>query len=107
MSYSPLASEFVVTHNAVRMALGATWGNVVELVIRKGAMPVGAGLILGTLLAAGLTQLVRGLLFGVTASDPMSFLVAGSVFLILALLASYLPARRAARADPLLVLRQE
>ncbi len=91
----------------VRMALGATWGDVVGLVILKATPPVGAGLLAGTLLAGGATQVLRALHFGVTPSDPPSFLVAGSVFLVVALLASYLPARRAAHTDPLLVLRQE
>jgi predicted permease len=91
----------------VRMALGATWSDVALLVMRKAMQPVGAGLVVGTLVAWGVTQLLRGLLFGVTPSDPTSFLIAGGVLLILALLASSLPAHKAARADPLQVLRQE
>lgn len=90
----------------VRVALGATPAEVVGLVVGDTARPVVAGLIVGTGMGVGLAHAARGLLFGVTPNDPMSFLVAGCGFALVGFLASYVPARTAGRTDPLVVLRQ-
>ncbi len=91
----------------IRMALGAGADNVLRLVIRQGMVPVIAGVILGLAGALAGTRLLRGLLFGVGATDPIAFLTV-TVFLVgTALTAIWLPARRAARSDPMLALRNE
>lgn len=91
----------------VRMALGADLGAVVRLVLRQGIRLALTGAVVGLLAAAGLTQLVRSFLFGVSPLDPVTF---GGVLLLLAgvsLLACWLPARRAAKVDPMVALRSE
>jgi putative ABC transport system permease protein len=91
----------------IRAALGATRGDIGSLVLFRGARLVGIGLLLGfgaALLARGL---VSGLLFGVTAYDPTTFAVVSFFLILVALVAVVLPARRAARLDPLRALRSE
>jgi putative ABC transport system permease protein len=90
----------------IRMALGAGRGNVVGLMIRQAARPAAAGLTLGLLAALLGTRVLSRLLFGVSPTDPATF--AGVLILLagVALLASYLPARRAACVDPQVVLRE-
>jgi ABC-type antimicrobial peptide transport system permease subunit len=75
--------------------------------VRQGLLLAGIGAALGLAVAAGLTRLMSFLLFGVTALDPLTYGVFSSLLLIVAALASYIPARRAARLDPVLVLRAE
>jgi predicted permease len=89
----------------IRMALGASPRNILHLVIRQGMTLAFAGVTLGLAAALLLARLIRSLLFGVQASDPLTF--AGIAFLlaIITLLACYVPARRAARIDPLISLR--
>ncbi len=91
----------------IRMALGAGADNVLRLVIRQGMVPVIAGVILGLAGALAGTRLLRGLLFGVGATDPIAFLTVTVFLLGTALAASWVPARRAARSDPMLALRNE
>jgi predicted permease len=91
----------------IRMALGATRAQVVWLVLRQGLATVGIGLVLGVAGAFGLTRLVSRLLDYVGELDPLAFLVAPAVLLAVALVATWLPARRASRMDPMVALRSE
>jgi putative ABC transport system permease protein len=96
------------THEiGVRMALGARGADVLGMVMRQGASLAVAGAIGGLLGAAAVTRLLRGMLFGVTPLDPMAYVGAGVLLLGAAALACYLPARRAARLDPVRALRVE
>jgi predicted permease len=91
----------------IRMALGGTARDVLRLVLQQGVRMVGAGLVVGLVAAWGLTRLMARFLFGVSPSDPLTY---GSVILLLsaiALLACWLPARRATRVDPGIALRYE
>jgi predicted permease len=89
----------------VRMALGADRNAVLGLVLRQGLTLVGIGLVLGTIVAVGLSTALSGLLYGVRPLDPISFAAAAAILLSVAALACYLPARRASRFDPLTALR--
>jgi putative ABC transport system permease protein len=91
----------------IRMALGADTGNLLRLVVGQGMRPVLAGVGLGVAGALAGTRLLRGMLFGVGPTDPVTFLAVTAFLLAVALLASYLPARRAARSDPMIALRNE
>jgi ABC-type antimicrobial peptide transport system permease subunit len=96
------------THEiGVRMALGARGTDVLGMVMRQGALLAGAGALAGLLGAAAVTRLLRGMLFGVTPLDPLAYVGAGVLLLAAAALACYLPARRAARLDPVRALRTE
>ena len=90
----------------VRMALGAGRGQVVRLVVGQGGALVTAGIVLGLLAAAAASRIVESVLFGVTPADPLTFTAVTAVLLGVALLACWLPARRAARIDPMDVLRE-
>ena len=89
----------------IRMALGAAPASVLNLVLHDGAVLIVAGLALGLAGAFGLTRLLRSLLFGVTAADPLTFAVVAAFLAVVALAAALAPARRASRVDPLVVLR--
>jgi putative ABC transport system permease protein len=89
------------------MALGAQTVDVLKLVIRQGMVLVFAGLAIGLVAALALTRLMSGLLFGVSATDPMTFLMIGILLAVVALLACYIPARRAAKVDPMVALHYE
>ncbi|HKH43479.1 MAG TPA: ABC transporter permease [Thermoanaerobaculia bacterium] len=91
----------------VRMALGAQQRDVLRLVLRQGLTVVGVGLLAGLLLAFGATRLVAGMLFGVTATDPMAFGVTSAVLALVALGATLIPALRAISVSPLLAIRYE
>ncbi|MGB8832398.1 MAG: FtsX-like permease family protein, partial [Candidatus Sulfotelmatobacter sp.] len=91
----------------VRMALGASRSNVLRLILKQGASMVLAGVLLGFLLALGLTSLVSSQLFGVTPHDPLTFVGVGGLLVAVALLACYIPAKRATRVDPMVALRYE
>ncbi|MBN1206295.1 MAG: ABC transporter permease [Myxococcaceae bacterium] len=91
----------------VRLALGATPRQVVWLVLRQGMAPVLVGVTLGVAGAFGLTRLLSHLLYEVSTKDPMVFLVAPGGLLAVALVATWLPAYRASRVDPLVALRAE
>ena len=91
----------------VRMALGANPGQVVRLVVRQGLALVVAGIVLGLAGAAASTRFLESWLYGVTPLDPRTFALSAAGLFAVAALASYLPARRAARIDPLVSLRSE
>jgi predicted permease len=91
----------------VRIALGAGRGGIVALVLREAVLMVAIGCGVGAGAALTLTGLTRKMLFGVTANDPMVFLVAAALLAVAALVAAWMPARRAARIDPLTALRQD
>jgi predicted permease len=91
----------------VRMALGAQRSAVLGLVLRRGLKLAGAGIVLGLIGAIGVTQLLRSLLFGVGSADPLTFIAVPFLLVVAALLACWLPARRAAKVDPMEALRSE
>ncbi len=89
----------------IRRALGAQTGDILRSVVGRGLALTSAGMALGVLGALALTRLMNSLLFRVSATDPMAFGGAALLFLLVALAASYIPARRAARIDPMRALR--
>jgi putative ABC transport system permease protein len=91
----------------VRMALGAPYGEVLAMVLRQGLLLAGTGVCIGTLAALGLTRMLASLLYGITATDLLTFALAPAVLLGVAALACWLPARRAASIDPVQALRQD
>jgi putative ABC transport system permease protein len=96
------------THEiGVRMALGAARGDVMRLVLVEGVGVALAGVTLGVAGAALLTGMMGRLLFGVTARDPLAFGAGAAVLLVVAVAASYIPARRATRLEPVTALRAE
>ncbi len=91
----------------VRMALGAQRGDVLRLVVSQGMFLALVGVLVGLTVAIGLTRLMSGLLFGISASDPLTLAVFAVLLALVAFLANYIPANRAARIDPMVALRYE
>ena len=91
----------------VRMALGASRGEVVRLVVRSGMLVTAKGIVLGLVAALGATRLLANMLFGVGTADPLTFFGVSLILGGAALVACYVPARRAGRADPMAALRNE
>jgi putative ABC transport system permease protein len=91
----------------IRLALGATASDIHRLVIGEGMRPVFFGLALGLVLALVLTHIMRSLLFGVSATDPLTFALNAVLVTSIGLLACYFPGRRAAKVDPMVALRYE
>ena len=91
----------------IRLALGASRGDVVSQIVGDGVRLAGVGIGLGVVIALVVTRLLAALLFGVRAGDPPTFLGVVALLTLVSLLASYLPARRAAQLDPLTALRSE
>jgi predicted permease len=91
----------------IRIALGAQPGNIVGLVVRQGMELTAAGVAAGLLGAAALTRVMASLLFGVTATDTLTFGVVAAVLVAAAFCATVIPAQRATRVDPMTVLREE
>ena len=91
----------------MRMALGAQAGDVIRLIVRESLAPVGIGIVLGLVGALGLARGMASLLYGVSTNDPITIAGAAFLFLLIAAVAASIPARRAARIDPLRALRHE
>ena len=91
----------------IRLALGASSGRVQRLVVGRALTLAGTGLAVGTIGAIYLTRVMTSLLFGVKPADPLTIAVVGAALLAMALLASWIPARRATRIDPLMALRSD
>jgi ABC-type antimicrobial peptide transport system permease subunit len=91
----------------IRMALGARAADVRALVVRQSARPVGIGVVLGLAFGAAAARLLQSFLYGIPAADPVTFSGATALLVLCALAAAWLPARRAARIDPMAALRGE
>jgi putative ABC transport system permease protein len=91
----------------VRMALGSRPAGVLRLIVTDGLSLTAVGIGVGLAASLGLTRFLSGLLFGVGSADPMTFMGVAVLLMLVALLASYIPARRAAHVDPLVALRDQ
>jgi putative ABC transport system permease protein len=104
MSYSVARRTHEI---GVRMALGAERSDVLKLVIKKGLLLIVIGLVIGAGGALAVTRVLRSLLFGVTPTDPMTFVAVSLLLMVVGLVACYIPALRATKIDPMVALRYE
>jgi putative ABC transport system permease protein len=96
------------THEiGIRMALGAQSGDVLRLFVKQYVLLTALGIFLGLIAAFALTRILTSLLYGVSTSDPLIFLVGSLLLAVIAVLSSFFPARRATKVDPLIALRHE
>ena len=91
----------------VRLALGARRRQIVSLILGQGVRLLAVGLLLGFVAAFALSRLIRSLLFGVSATDPLIYLAVSLLLGCAAVVACWIPARRASRVDPMITLRAE
>jgi putative ABC transport system permease protein len=104
MSYSVVQRTHEI---GIRMALGASRPDVLALVVKQGMTLALMGIAAGAMLSLGMTRLIAGMLFGITATDPLTFAGVAALLGTVAFLANYLPARRASNVDPMVALRYE
>lgn len=96
------------THEiGIRMALGAKPADVLGMIVRQGIILTSIGVAIGIVAALGVTRLINSMIFGVTPYDPLTFVAVAAILSIAALLACYIPARRAIKVDPMVALRYE
>ena len=91
----------------IRMALGAGQNDMLQLVVRQGMLLAGIGLAIGLAASLGLSRIMAKLLFGVKTTDPVTYTAVTVILISVALLATYIPARRATQIDPMIALRYE
>jgi putative ABC transport system permease protein len=91
----------------VRLALGASPNDVIKMILQKGLKLAVLGVLCGLLAALAITKALTSLLYEVSATDPLTFATMAGVLVCVALFASYIPARRATRVDPIVALRYE
>ncbi|MCI0665475.1 MAG: FtsX-like permease family protein, partial [Acidobacteria bacterium] len=103
--------SYVVTQRrheiGLRIALGATTFNILKLVLKQGMILTSIGILLGLAASFALTRVLRGLLYDVKSTDPATFFGVALLLFAVATLASYIPARRATKVDPMITLKHE
>jgi putative ABC transport system permease protein len=104
MSYSVARRTHEI---GIRMALGGKRSDVLALIIKKGFVLIVVGLVIGVAVGLALTRVLRSLLYGVTPTDPTTFVLVSLLLTAVGLLACYIPARRATKIDPMVALRYE
>jgi ABC-type antimicrobial peptide transport system permease subunit len=91
----------------IRMALGASSGSIGSIVLKQGLRVATTGVVVGIVGALALTRILQSLLFGLNPTDPVTFAGVAALLIVVALLACYIPARRATKVDPMVALRYE
>ena len=91
----------------IRMALGAQITDVLRMVIKQGLVLAGLGAVIGLIAAGALSRLMSNLVFGVKTIDPLTYVATSATLVLVAVCACYIPARRAAKVDPMVALRCE
>ena len=107
--YGIMSSDVVRRTNeiGIRMALGARGGDVLQLVMRETLLLVGIGIVIGLGVALAVSRFISSLLYGLTPTDPLTMLLASLILISVAIIAGFMPARRASKVDPLVALRHE